>query len=65
MKWHQTIYEVSGRQKLPMQSQVVVGLVGDRARMCYLNEDGLWIDNEHGCVMWKAPDWWIELPEEI
>ena len=65
MKWHQTIYEVSGRQKLPMQSQEVVGLVGDRALMCYLNEDGLWIDNEHGCVMWKAPDWWIELPEEI
>ena len=65
MKWHQTIYEVSGRQKLPMQSQVVVGLVGDRALMCYLNEDGLRIDNEHGCVMWKAPDWWTELPEEI
>lgn len=65
MKWQQTIYEVSGRQKLPMQSQVVVGLVGDRALMCYINEDGLWIDNEHGCVMWKAPDWWIELPEEI
>lgn len=65
MKWHQTIYEVSGRQKLPMQSQVVVGLVGDHALMCYINEDGLWIDNEHGCVMWKAPDWWAELPEEI
>lgn len=65
MKWHQTIYEVSGRQKLPMQSQVVVGLVGDRALMCYINEDGLWIDNDHGCAMWKAPDWWTELPEEI
>ncbi len=64
-KWHQTTDEVSGRQKLPMQSQVVVGLVGDRALMCYINEDDLWIDNDHGCVMWKAPDWWIELPEEI
>ena len=48
-----------------MQSQVVVGLVGDRVLMCYINEDGLWIDNEHGCVMWKAPDWWIELPEDF
>ena len=65
MKWHQTTDEVSGRQKLPMQSQIVVGLVGDRALTCYINADGLWIDNEHGCVMRKAPDWWIELPEEI
>ena len=64
-KWHQTTDEVLGRQKLPMQSQVVVGLVGDRALTCYINEDGLWIDNDHGCVMRKAPDWWLELPEEI
>ena len=63
MKWHHTLNEVSGRQKLPMQSQLVVGLVGDRALVCYINEGGDWIDNEHGCVMRKAPDWWIELPE--
>ena len=48
-----------------MQSQLVVGLVGDRALTCYINEDGLWIDNDHGCVMRKAPDWWIELPEDF
>ena len=65
MKWHHTLNEVSGRQKLPMQSQLVVGIIGDRALMCYINEDGLWIDNEHGCVMRHCPEYWIELPEEI
>ena len=65
MKWHKKMNEVTGVVEFPEECKVVVGVVGDRALMCYLNEDGLWIDNEHGCVMRKAPDWWIELPEDF
>lgn len=63
MKWHHTTDEASVRQKLPEEYQQVVGLVGDRALTCYINDEGDWIDNDHGCIMRHRPEYWIEMPE--
>ena len=63
MKWHQTLDDVSGVFDTPEQYQQVVGLIGDRALACYINDEGDWIDNDHGCIMRNHPEYWIEMPE--
>ena len=63
MKWHETLDDVAGGFDTPEQYQQVVGIIGDRALACYINDDGDWIDNDHGCIMRHRPEYWIEMPE--